>query len=123
MTVESAKCSLKGFVVCLPTRGYEMAKRTLARASTLILAGAKATTRNGLTFAFTCETLSDGTPTTIYANVRITDSGDVNVCDYEVCRAQIPGMDQKGPTPLADSDSADEIALEGYCLGEFVSRT
>lgn len=99
-----------------------MAKGTLAPASALALAGAETTTRNGLTFAFTCKSLSDGTPTTIYANVRITNSGEVTVCDYEVRRGQNPGTDQEA-VGLYPDDDMDGSALEGYCLADFVSRT
>ncbi|HEX5410543.1 MAG TPA: hypothetical protein VFZ27_01635 [Terriglobia bacterium] len=100
-----------------------MADKRLARASTLLLKGAEVTARNGLKFAFTCETLSDGTPRTIYADVRIMNSGEVNVCDYEVWRGQMPGRDLEPPTLFPDIDSADESTLEGYCLADFVSRT
>ncbi|HET9178715.1 MAG TPA: hypothetical protein VFQ24_10210 [Terriglobia bacterium] len=91
--------------------------------STLRLAGAEVTACDGLTFAFTCETLSDGTPRTIYANVRIMNSGEVNVCDYEVRRGQVPRMDREPPMLFPDSDGLDESTLEGYCLADFVSRT
>lgn len=100
-----------------------MAKRMPASSSTLHLAGAEVTARDSLTFAFTCQTLSDGTPRTIYANLRILNSGEVNVCDYEVWRGLIPGMDQEPPMLFPDSESVDESTLEGYCLADFVSRT
>jgi hypothetical protein len=100
-----------------------MAKRMPAPSSTLRLAGADITARDGLTFAFTCETLSDGTPRTIYANVRLMNTGEVNVCDYEVWKGLIPGMEHEPPMLFPDSDSMDESTLEGYCLADFVSRT
>lgn len=99
-----------------------MAKGTLTPAPTLALAGAEATTRNGLTFVFACETLSDGTPTMIYANVRITNSGEVRVRDYEVRRGQNPGTDQEA-VGLCSNDDMDGSALAGYYLADFVSRT
>ena len=99
-----------------------MAKRMLTRASTQLLAGAEATARNGITFAFTCKTLSDGSPATVYANVRITNSGDVNVCDYEVRRGETPDMDEEASVQFSDSDTGDEGTLEGYSLPDFVSR-
>lgn len=116
-----AKAAQKG-VASFSTRGYGMAKKGLARSSTLHLAGAEVTARDGLSFAFTCETLSDGTPRTIYANVKVMNSGEVNVCDYEVWRGQIHGMGDAVPMLFPDSDSIEESSLEGYCLADFVSR-
>jgi hypothetical protein len=104
-------------------RGYRMANRMLAHASTLLSAGAEAGARNGLRFVFTCESFSDGTPTTVYVNVRITNSDEVSVCGFEVRRGQVPGTDQKGPMPFPDSDSMDESSFEDYCGADFVSRT
>jgi hypothetical protein len=95
----------------------------LAHASTLLSAGAHVSERNGLRFAFTCESFCDGTPTTIYVNVRITNGGEVNVYGYEVRRGEVPGTDQKGPMFFPDSDSVDESAFEGYYGADFVSRT
>lgn len=94
-----------------------------APSSTLLLKGAEVTACNGLTFTFTCETLSDGTARTIYANVRIMNGGEVNVCDYEVRRGQISHMDREPSMLFSDSDGMDESTLEGYCLADFVSRT
>ena len=95
----------------------------LAHASTLLSAGAEAGARNGLRFAFTCESFCDGTPTTIYGNVRIMNGGEVNVYGYEVRRGEVPGTDEQGPMSFPDSDSVDKSAFEGYCGADFVSRT
>jgi hypothetical protein len=106
----------------LSTRGYWMAKRKLAPASTLLSPSVEGYGRNALEFVFTCETFSDGSQKTIYASVKIANNGEVNVCDYEVIRGQIPGMDRDTAMLLPDSDGMDGGTVEGFCLSNFDSH-
>jgi hypothetical protein len=106
----------------LSTRGYWMAKRKLVPASTPLSPGAEVDARNAFKFVFTCETFSDGRQKTIYASIKITNNGEVNVSDYEVIRGQIPGMDRDTAILLPDSDSMDGGTVEVFCLSNFDSH-
>jgi hypothetical protein len=99
-----------------------MAKRTQAPASTLLLRGTPVNARNGLMFAFSCKTLSDGTPRTIYVSVQIAANGEVSVRDYEERREVLPGMDEDSAMLLPDRNSVDEGTDEDLCLANLDSR-
>ena len=100
-----------------------MVKKMLGPASIMQLSGAEAYARNALKFGFTCETFSDGTPMTIFASVKITTNGEVSVCDFEVIRDQISGMEQDTAVLFPDSNSVDEGTVEGFCLADDDNRT
>jgi hypothetical protein len=99
-----------------------MAKTMLAPGSIMHLSGAEGYARNVIKFIFTCRAYSDGTQKAIYASVKIATNGDVNVCDFEVIRDQIPGMEQGTAMLFSDSESVDESTVEGYCLANFDSH-
>lgn len=98
-----------------------MAKRLPVPGSTLFLPGAGVYGRKALGFVFTCEAFSDGIQKTVYASVRITNNGEVDVCDYGVIKGQLPGTDQH--TAMLFSDGVNEGAVEGSCLVDEDSRT
>ena len=98
-----------------------MAKKTLVPGSTLLLPGRDVYSRKALNFVFTCETFSDGSQKTIFASVRITNNGEVNVCDYEVIKGELPGTYQD--TAMLFQDGVDEGTVEGFCLADDDNRT
>ena len=98
-----------------------MANRTLVPGSTLLLPGADVYSRKALKFVFTCETFSDGSQRTIFASVRITNNGELNVGDYEVIEGEIPCMDQD--TAMLFQDDVDEGTVERFCLADDDSLT
>jgi hypothetical protein len=98
-----------------------MAKKTLVPGSTLLPPGADVYSRKALKFVFTCETFSDRSQKTIFASVRITNNGEVNVCDYEVIKGEFPCMDQD--TAMLFQGDVDEGTVEGFCLADDDSPT
>lgn len=89
----------------------------------LLLFGALAFARNVFKFTFTGETFSDGTQGTIYASIKITKNGEVNVCEYQDTMGQYLGMYQDTAMLFPDNNSVDGGTVEDYCLANFGSRT
>ena len=71
-----------------------MVKIDLAPALTLLLPGAEDYAGDVFKLIFTCKTFSDSTQKSISVRVKITASGEVNMCGYEVIGGQVRGMDQ-----------------------------
>lgn len=63
---------------------------------------------NIIRFIFTCKTLSDGSEKAVSVRCRVSASGEVSVCDYEVAGDPAPGMEQDAAMLFPDDTGMDD---------------
>jgi hypothetical protein len=100
-----------------------MVKIRMDPAFTMLLPEAEIYDPNVIRFIFTCKALSDGSQKTLSVCCKITASGEVSVCDYEVGGGPLPGLDQDAAMLFPDDSGMDDDTDEACYLADFGSRT
>lgn len=74
----------------------------------MLMPGAEINDSNIIRFIFTCKTLSDGSEKAVSVRCRISASGEVSVCNYEVAGDPAPGMELDAAMLFPDDTGMDD---------------
>jgi uncharacterized protein (DUF2141 family) len=94
----------------------------MVSASIILLFGAMAYARDVSNFKFSDERFPDGAQGTIYASIKITNDGELNVCKYESTDGQFLGIYQDTNMLFPRNGSVDAGTVKNYCLRTLIVK-